>query len=93
MGDIKITDPDLVGWWTFDEGGTTKALDISGHGNDGTYGGGVTLVDGVTGYGAKLNAGYVAVDGIVNDLKGTNLTLSAWIKTTQSGEGNRLRRQ
>jgi hypothetical protein len=86
--DITITDPDLVGWWTFDEGGTTKALDFSGHGNDGTYGGGVTLVDGVTGYAVKLNAGYIAVDGVVDDIKTTNITLSAWIKTTQSGEGN-----
>ena len=88
MSDIKITDPDLVGWWTFDEGGATKALDMSGHGNDGTYGGGVILVDGVTGYGVQLNAGYVAVDGVVDDIKTTNITLSAWIKTNQSGEGN-----
>jgi hypothetical protein len=88
MSDIEITDPDLVGWWTFDEGGATKALDFSGHGNDGTYGGGVTLVDGVVGYAVKLSAGYIAIDGIVDDLKGTNLTLSAWIKSTQTGEGN-----
>ena len=35
-----------------------------------------------------LSSGYVAVNGVVNDLKSTNLTLSAWIKTTQAGEGN-----
>ena len=88
IGDIEVTDPDLIGWWTFDEGGITTALDFSGLGNDATFGGGVTVVEGIVGNGIQLNAGYVAIDGIVDDLKGTNLTLSAWIKTTQSGEGN-----
>ena len=88
ISDITITNPDRIGWWTFDERGVNKALDFSGHGNDGTYGGGVNAVDGVLDGAIQLNAGYVAIDGIVNDLKGTNLTLSAWIKTNQSGEGN-----
>jgi len=88
IGDVTVADPDLIGWWTFDEGGTTSVLDFSGHGNDGTFGDGVTLVEGLVGNAIQLNAGYVAIDGIVDDLKGTNLTLSAWIKTTQSGEGN-----
>ncbi len=88
MGDITITDPDLVGWWTFDEGGTTKALDFSGHGNDGTYGGPVPLVDGIVGNAIQLTGSYVAIDGVVDDIKTTNITLSAWIKTTQASEGN-----
>jgi len=33
--DIPITDPNLVGWWTFDEGMGNNALDWSGHGHDG----------------------------------------------------------
>ena len=85
---FTITNPDLVGWWTFDEGTGNTALDFSGHGNDGTFGGGVTRVAGIMDGAVALNSGYVAVNGVVNDIKSTNITLSAWIKTTQSGEGN-----
>ncbi len=34
---IPITDPNLVAWWTLDEGSGTVALDWSGHGNHGTF--------------------------------------------------------
>ncbi len=34
--DVSITDPDLVGWWTFDEGQGATAVDWSGHGNHGS---------------------------------------------------------
>ena len=88
MGDIKITDPALIGWWPFDEGAGTKAMDFSGYGNDGTFGGGVKWVPGIMGSAIELANGYVAIDGVVNDIKSTNITLSAWIKTTQGGEGN-----
>jgi hypothetical protein len=33
---LEITDPSLVGWWTFDEGRGTTAVDWSGHGNHGS---------------------------------------------------------
>jgi len=36
---VPITDPNLIGWWTFDEGEGTYALDWSGHDNDGTLNG------------------------------------------------------
>jgi hypothetical protein len=88
MGDITITDPALVGWWAFDEGSGSKALDFSGHGNDGTLGGGVKWAPGILGSALQLTSGYVAIDGVVKGLTGTNLTLSAWIKTTQGSEGN-----
>ena len=88
MADIAITDPALVGWWTFDEGTGTKALDFSGHGNTGTFGGGVKWAPGILGSAIELTNGYVAIDGVVKGLTGTNLTLSAWIKTTQGSEGN-----
>jgi len=87
MPDIKITNPDLVGWWTFDEGAGKTAIDFSGHGNDGTLGGGVTRIDGVVGGALQLANGYVIIDAVANDIKSTNLSLSAWIKTTQSGTG------
>ncbi len=88
MADIAITNPDLIGWWKFDEGSGNKAIDFSGHGNDGTFGGTTKWVEGKMDGGLDLQSGYVAIDGVVNDLAGTNITLSIWIKTTQGGEGN-----
>ena len=40
------SDPDLVGWWGFDEGSGTTAVDSSGYGNDGTLMNGLTYVEG-----------------------------------------------
>ena len=87
MPDIKITDPDLVGWWTFDEDAGNTAIDFSGHGNDGTLGGTTTRVPGIMGGALDLNNGYVSIDGVADDVKSTNLTISIWIKTIQSIEG------
>jgi len=49
MPDIPIKDPDLMGWWTFDEGVGTTALDWSGHGNHGTFRGNPKWVEGMDG--------------------------------------------
>ncbi len=46
---IAITDPNLIGWWTFDEGYGTTALDWSGHGNHGTLEGDPEWVAGYDG--------------------------------------------
>jgi hypothetical protein len=77
----------LIGHWKFD--GDTQ--DSSGRGNHGRSG--VTppaFVAGRVGSNAMnfRGADYVAIDGVVNDITSTNITLSAWIKTTQSSEGN-----
>ncbi len=89
LADIVITNPDLVGWWKFDEGYGKKAIDFSGHGNDGTFGGDPEWIDGIMDGALDLDGSdYVAIDGVVNDITGTNITLSAWIKTTQGSEGN-----
>ena len=34
---IPITDPNLVGWWKFDEGSGVTVIDESGHGNHGQF--------------------------------------------------------
>ncbi len=89
LSDIAITNPDLIGWWKFDEGYGKKAIDFSGHGNDGTTGGDPRWIEGVMDGALDLNGNdYVAINGVVDDMTGTNITLSAWIKTTQSSEGN-----
>jgi hypothetical protein len=76
----------LIGHWTFD--GNTQ--DSSGLGNNGTPGGAPTFAAGTVGSGAiNLNGSdYVAIDGVVSDITSTNITLAAWIKTTQTTEGD-----
>jgi hypothetical protein len=87
--DIQITDPTLIGWWKFDEGFGTTALDFSGHSNDGTLRGSAQWIEGIIGGAVNLpGSAYVTIDGVVNDITSTNITLSAWIKSTQTGEGN-----
>ena len=86
---ITITDPNLIGWWKFDEGSGSTTLDWSGHGNDGKLGGGQNWVDGIMGGALDLRGSdYVSIDGVVDDITSNDITLSAWIKTTQGGEGN-----
>ena len=86
---IAITDPNLIGWWKFDIGGGSTAIDWSGYGNDGNLGGNPQWVEGVVGGALELRGGdYVSIDGVVNDITSNDITLSAWIKTTQTREGN-----
>ncbi len=86
---IAITDPNLIGWWTFDEGSGSTALDFSGHGNDGELGGNPQWVDGIMEGALDLRGlDYVSIDGVADDLTTNVFTLSIWIKTTMSaGEG------
>jgi len=86
---ITITDPDLIGWWKFDEGYGDTALDWSGHDNHGTLGGNPEWIEGVMDGGLDLDgmADYVSIDAVVDDLTSNDFTLSAWIKTIQTGEG------
>jgi len=85
---IAITDPNLIGWWTFDEGRGKTALDFSGHGNNGTLGGEPKWVEGIIGGALELvGGGHVTIDGVVDDITSTNISLNAWVKTTQNSEG------
>ncbi|KPK34155.1 MAG: hypothetical protein AMJ65_18755 [Phycisphaerae bacterium SG8_4] len=88
LPDIQITDPDLIGWWKFDEGGGDRAIDWSGYGNDGTIGGNPQWVDGIMNGALDLTNDYVVIDGVVDDITSTNITLSIWIKSTQTGQGD-----
>ncbi|MBA7482721.1 hypothetical protein ES707_18215 [subsurface metagenome] len=49
LPDIPITDPNLVGWWKFDEGTGSTAIDWSGHGNHGAINGDPQSVAGYDG--------------------------------------------
>ncbi|MHC4533432.1 MAG: LamG-like jellyroll fold domain-containing protein [Planctomycetota bacterium] len=86
---ITPSEPDdsrLIGHWKFD--GDTQ--DSSGRGNHGTSG--IippVLVAGKVGSNAMDFQGsdYVVIDGIVDDITSTDITINIWIKSTQSDEG------
>ncbi|MFC1633909.1 LamG domain-containing protein [Planctomycetota bacterium] len=80
---------DLIGWWKFDEGSGNTAFDSSGYANDGTLGGDPQWGEGYFGGGLELDGSdYVAIDGVVDDITSTDITLSIWIKSTQTGQGD-----
>jgi tetratricopeptide (TPR) repeat protein len=79
----------MIGWWKFDEGRGSTALDSSGHGNDGTLQGDPQWVDGIISGALDLDGSdFVTIDGVVDDITGNNITVSAWVKTTTTVEGN-----
>jgi hypothetical protein len=80
---LAVEDPNLIGWWMFDDGSGSVAKDSSGKGHDGTLLGGPQWDVGMLSSGALSFDG---VDGMVQvaevpsfDL-GNALTISAWLK-------------
>ena len=85
---IAVTDPNLVGLWTLDEGEGSNVLDWSGHGNHGIVQGEPDWVSGWIGDGAmNFSRGqYVAIDKLFYDSNNlTEVTVCAWIRTSTSG--------
>jgi len=86
---IPITDPNLIGLWTLDEGMGTTALDWSGHGNHGTLFGPEWAIPGLLGNAALNFRGgdYVAIQNLsYNSTDNTEVTVCAWIRTSSSGD-------
>jgi len=84
------TEPNLVGWWKFDEVSGKTAADSSKYGRKGTLKGGLSFdnasVDGRTGKALKLNGeeNIIEINGY-KGIAGTRpRTVTAWIKTTSS---------
>lgn len=83
LPDIRVTDPNLVGWWMFEEGSGTVAVDSSGYDNYGTlrgvpqwtvgYNGDALLFDGVDDWLEVPHSPILTVDNEV--------TVMAWINT------------
>jgi len=44
---ISLSDPDLVGYWAFNEGSGTTTADLSGNNYNGTLYGGATWTEGI----------------------------------------------
>jgi len=82
LPDIPITDPNLVGWWKFDEGSGTVALDMSGHGNHGALQGDPQWVSGRDGGALEFDGAgdYVDCGNSPSISPTTELTVMAWIK-------------
>ena len=85
---ITPLEPDgsrLIGHWKFDG----DVQDSSGRGNHGTAGASADFIAGKVGSNALNFRGsdYVVIDGVVDDITSTDITLSIWIKTTQNFEG------
>jgi hypothetical protein len=90
VGVAGAADSSLVGWWKFDEGSGTNAVDSSGNGHDGVIKGNVTWTQGQVGVGKALSFGgnygdYVDL-GTWNPSELTGqLTLSHWLYWSGSG--------
>ena len=80
---IDLSDPDLVGYWAFNEGSGKVAADLSGNSYDGTLNGGVSWTDGIYQNALHFNGNdaYVGTgQSILNDLEG--FTLAGWVSAS-----------
>ncbi|UCE49994.1 MAG: LamG domain-containing protein [Phycisphaerales bacterium] len=84
---IDVTDPNLVGWWKFDEGQGTNALDWSGQGNHGTLVGDPEWIVGYDGDAVKLDGSddYVVlpIGSVIGSL--TSSTFTTWVNFSSAG--------
>lgn len=87
LPDIRISDPNLLGWWKLDDEGTGIATDYSGYDNHGTIVGDLQWVAGFDGEGIEFDgAGYVDLPpGLISTDVGS---VTFWIKTLQAENGH-----
>ncbi|HEC03326.1 MAG TPA: LamG domain-containing protein, partial [Phycisphaerales bacterium] len=89
VADIAVGDPDLVGWWTLDEGQGASAVDWSGHDGHGSFVGDPQWADGYQGSALEFDGGGQYVDcgddtgaGVTADF-----TIAAWCQMTPGNSG------
>ena len=82
LPEISITDPNLVGWWKFDDGSGTLALDMSGYGNHGALQGDPQWVAGRDGGALEFDGtgDYVDCGNTPSISPTAELSVMAWIK-------------
>jgi len=90
--EVAVTDPDLMGWWTLDEGVGNTAVDWSGHDNHGALFGGAEWTDGYYGGALLLDGNDDYVDcGADPSLNLTSsLTVAAWVKLDGSVSDSKI---
>ncbi len=81
---VTLTDLSLIGWWKFDEGYGTIALDNSGYGNHGKFVGNPQWVAGYNGDAVEFDGSGDFLDcGVNQNLNiSDEVSLTAWIKIT-----------
>jgi hypothetical protein len=84
--DIQITNPNLVGWWRFDEG-PGKAIDWSGLGQNGTVFGGALSVPGYDGDAIQFDGYDDLVQLPIGPTIATcdSITITTWINYSGAG--------
>ncbi|UCF16980.1 MAG: LamG domain-containing protein, partial [Phycisphaerales bacterium] len=89
MPEIPIVDPNLVGWWKFDEGDGTVVVDWSGHGNHGVLESDRQSVPGYDGEAIEFDgASNTVLLGAGPSLSGTtDFSTSAWIRKSAASAG------
>jgi hypothetical protein len=84
---IDVTDPNLVGWWKFDEGQGSNVIDWSGQGNHGTLMGGASWIEAYDGDGVKLDGSddYVVlpIGSVIGSL--SSATFTSWVDFADAG--------
>jgi len=79
--EVTVTDPTLVGWWTFDEGVGRTAVDWSGHDHHGAISGGAQWADGYHGGALDFNGGGAVIDcGDVAAGDTGAISIACWIQ-------------
>jgi len=76
---VEAADPSLVGWWKFDDGSGTTAMDSSGNGNDGTLNGGAQWTDGQIGGAIQFNGSDSSVTAPHIPLNSQSFTITMWV--------------
>ncbi|MFD0895687.1 hypothetical protein KBB96_01800 [Luteolibacter ambystomatis] len=82
--DVRANDP-LVMYLPLDETTGTVATDLSANANNGTQAGNPTWTTGKFGNALTLDGNdYLMINGVAGEITSNNITLSAWVKTTDS---------
>jgi hypothetical protein len=89
---ISITHPSLIGWWKFDEGYDTTAIDDSGHGNHGNFVGDPQWVAGYDGYALEFDGSGDFLDcGADPSFEISDaVSITAWIKVAVQGVDHKV---
>ena len=90
---IPVTNPNLVGWWTFDEGEGTQALDWSGHEIHGAFHGAPQWITGADGGALELKGtgDYVDLGNPADWPAGSEpRSMCGWARTDTTVSGFRL---
>ncbi|MHC4144997.1 MAG: LamG domain-containing protein [Planctomycetota bacterium] len=85
LPDVPITDPALMGWWTFEEGIGATAVDWSGQGNHGTLIGNPQWVPGYDGGALEFDGDNYVDTGYTENLAAW--TIACWVKSPQAPAG------